>query len=466
MSRPGKPLSGFAGPLRVGPHPDTNLDSWARRANPAGRESFPDDVPVLANRTATKTTGILPISPFRPNSFLPRAGNDIISCNSGTGMHESMTHRERTRVPMTAARPAVTVGRIPDRVVQESPAAGPNSPGYVEEVFAMLYLGSLSESDPLHGYLCHDILPQLGREGHRPRFEVYRFNASNNVYLYADGNSDLRVVGKFFTASGRNGSRHERMRREFANLNMMRDLGFNSYPHYVVRPLGCNAAINNVLVEEYCFGMSLGDAILSAIRHRNRDLLFGKLTALAYFLASFHNRTAGSPGIDFASECRYFLRIVDRLQRRGYLGHQDANDLERMVNRWRSMTCVWEDRRVLVHGDATPANFLFGDGLWVIALDLERVKVSDRAFDLGRVAGEIKHFFMQYQGDKYAAEPFIGHFLWEYACHFPDREAAFASVTARLPFYIALTELRVAANPWIEDGHRRALLEEACLTLQ
>jgi aminoglycoside phosphotransferase (APT) family kinase protein len=52
------------------------------------------------------------------------------------------------------------------------------------------------------------------------------------------------------------------------------------------------------------------------------------------------------------------------------------------------MSCVWEDRRVLVHGDATPANFLFGAGLWVIALDMERLKVSHRVFGLDTGSSE------------------------------------------------------------------------------
>lgn len=330
----------------------------------------------------------------------------------------------------------------------------------------MPYLGKLSCNDPLYGYLCHDILPQLGHDVRHPCFEVFRLRASNNVYLYFDKKHNVRVIGKFFTSPGRNGSNCDLMHREFSNLNFMRNRGFVSYPHYVVRPLGCNATINNVLIEEYCYGMSLAEAILSAIWGGTRDLLFGKLTALAYFLASFHNRTAGGCGIDFDSECRYFQRVIDRLRRRRYVGNLDGCELERMMGRWRQNSCVWEDNHVLVHGDATPANFMFGDGLWVIALDMERMKVSDRVFDLGRVVGELKHFFMQYAKDKYAAEPFIGHFLWEYACHFPDRESAFHSVTARLPFYMALTELRIAANPWIEDGHRRALLEEASRTLK
>jgi hypothetical protein len=67
---------------------------------------------------------------------------------------------------------------------------------------------------------------------------------------------------------------------------------------------------------------------------------------------------------------------------------------------------------------------------------MERMKLADRTFDIGRVAGEIKHFFMQHTGNKLLAEPFIGHFLWEYACHSPDRNSAFVSVTRRLPFHM------------------------------
>jgi aminoglycoside phosphotransferase (APT) family kinase protein len=83
---------------------------------------------------------------------------------------------------------------------------------------------------------------------------------------------------------------------------------------------------------------------------------------------------------------------------------------------------MWEDRQVFVHGDATPSNFLFGEGLSVMAIDLERMRRADRVFDLGRIAGELQHFYMQATGNKYVAEPFISHFLWEYACHFPDRD--------------------------------------------
>lgn len=85
---------------------------------------------------------------------------------------------------------------------------------------------------------------------------------------------------------------------------------------------------------------------------------------------------------------------------------------------------MWQDQQVLVHGDMTPTNVLFGDGLWVIAMDLERMKTTDRVFDPGRVAAELKHAFLLHGGDDRQAEPFIGHCLGEYACRFPDRQKA------------------------------------------
>ena len=64
------------------------------------------------------------------------------------------------------------------------------------------------------------------------------------------------------------------------------------------------------------------------------------------------------------------------------------------------------------------------------------------------------------------AEPFIGHFLWEYACHFPARESTFASITRRVPFHLGLTLLRIARNSWITGKYRRQLLDEARRTLR
>ena len=122
---------------------------------------------------------------------------------------------------------------------------------------------------------------------------------------------------------------------------------------------------------------------------------------------------------------------------------------------------MWQDRQVWLHGDATPANFLFGHDLDVAAIDLERMKRGDRVFDVGRVAGELQHAFMRDSGDRHQAEAFIGHFLWEYSSHFPDHEQTFESITARAPYYMALNLLRIARNGYISQGYGRRLVRHA-----
>jgi aminoglycoside phosphotransferase (APT) family kinase protein len=332
----------------------------------------------------------------------------------------------------------------------------------------MDYLGHLPQGDPLYSYLRYDILPQVGVSGAVPDFRVYRLRASNHVYLYRDRRTDTRLIGKFFggVAERSAESSFQRMEREFQNLQHLRDLGFAGYPHYIARPLGRNSFLNCLLVEEYCYGTSLNDVIVRAMLEGAREALFQRLTSLAYFLASLHNRTGRGVGVDLNKECAYFERITGQLRNWGHVGGEESGELLRLRDLWRERGCMWEDQQVLVHGDVTPTNILFGDGLWVIAVDLERMKPADRVFDLGRVAAEIKHFFMQYTGRKDAAEPFIGHFLWEYACHFPDRHSAFAAITRRVPFYMGLTLLRIARNAWIHGNYRRELLEEAKRTLR
>ena len=104
----------------------------------------------------------------------------------------------------------------------------------------MNYLGHLSQSDPLFGYLSADILPQLGIKGTTSDFRVFKIWASNQVYLYEDRFSQARIIAKFFGGiSDRSAeAAHGRMEREFNNLSHLRSLGFVGYPHYIARPLG------------------------------------------------------------------------------------------------------------------------------------------------------------------------------------------------------------------------------------
>src|SRR5699024_1884713 len=111
--------------------------------------------------------------------------------------------------------------------------------------------------------------------------------------------------------------------------------------------------------------------------------------------------------IDFNEAAAYMDSLTGRLQFQNQIGANGANELYYLRDRWREQPKMWEDCQVFVHGDATPDNFLFGDGLAVISFDLERLKRADRVFDTGRVAAELMHFFLLMTGNKYAAEPFI-----------------------------------------------------------
>ena len=328
------------------------------------------------------------------------------------------------------------------------------------------YLGHLSSHDPLHPYLVQDVLPQIGVRNSAAEFRVFCMK-DRKVYLYEERHSCAQVVGKFFVSGGHHtGNAIQRMRQEFDNLELLRGYGLAGYPHHVVRPLGTNACLNSILVEEYAQGVPLSAFVNEAIHQGQSQPLFDKLTALAYFLATLHNRTANGLGVDFHQDCAYLDRLVRKLQSNRAIDAGDADELTWLRDRWREKPRMWEDNQVLVHGDATPSNLLFGRGLSVIAIDLERMRRADRAFDLGRIAGELQHYFLQATGNKRASDPFIGHFLWEYACHFPDRDRAFRSITGRLPFQMALTLLRIARNSWVGATQRRRLVEEAKITLR
>src|SRR5262249_61816125 len=136
----------------------------------------------------------------------------------------------------------------------------------------------------------------------------------------------------------------------------------------------------------YFSGEEFSHAIARATQHRDDTHLYWRLKALAYFLATQHNRTANGATVDFDPECRYFDTLVGRLKKAHRIGQRDIGELCGLRDRWRERPQMWQDRQVWLHGDATPANFLFGEDMGVAAIDPERMKRGDRVFDLGRGA--------------------------------------------------------------------------------
>jgi hypothetical protein len=143
------------------------------------------------------------------------------------------------------------------------------------------------------------------------------------------------------------------------------------------------------------------------------------------------------------------------------IGHRDVEEFSWLRDLWRGRVRMWQDRQVWLHGDATPGNFLFGTGMHVGAIDLERMRRGDRVFDVGRMVGELQHSFMVATGRKSRAEPFISYFFHEYSSHFPKPGAAFASITARAPFYMGLNHLRIARNDYVTESYGARLVRKA-----
>ncbi|WP_343573329.1 phosphotransferase [Mycobacterium sp.] len=325
------------------------------------------------------------------------------------------------------------------------------------------YVGYVSGDDGMYGFLCRIFGEQLGVYERNPAFRAFRLRGSNEVYAYEEKRSRARVICKFYGPRfGWDRDRAARAAyREFDALRGLRSYDLVGSPHHVVRPLGVDVNLNGVLAIEFYGGEQFSTAIKNCIRGHNHSHLYWRLKALAYFLATQHNRTANGDPVNFDIDCRYFSDLVYTLKCRNRIGAWDADELLWLQSLWRDRTSMWGDRQVWLHGDATPANFLFGQGLDVAAIDLERARWGDRMFDVGRVTGEIQHAFMSATGHPNRAEPFIGHFLWEYCCHFPDRDATFRSITARLPYYMAMNLLRVARNDYVGGDYGNKLVRQA-----
>jgi thiamine kinase-like enzyme len=326
------------------------------------------------------------------------------------------------------------------------------------------YLGTLQRVDPLYDYLSRDVLPQADLDVKDPVFHVCRLSGSNMVYKYREERSNHSVIGKFY--GSQEPYKADRLINEFDNLRKARALGLTELPNYVVKPLGQDKSMGLGLMEEYVQGKDLDYYIKKAIYEGRHDRLKERLGHLAFFMAVMHKKTGLGKTLDLKPSGQYFEKLLGSLRKKRLLDDGAVRHFRKLKDRWCGRDYMHLDQEVIIHGDATPTNFIFPPEDGVVAIDLERMKPGDRVFDVGMVCGELKHAFMWRTGDKFASEPHIGHFLREYARHFGGDHRVYWSVVRRNPFYMAVTELRIARNSWLDRDHRMRLIREAgeCLT--
>jgi hypothetical protein len=329
------------------------------------------------------------------------------------------------------------------------------------------YVGMLPQDDPLYNVLALRIFPEI----RRPVFVVERLSRHRLVYRYCEAETKRAVVGKFFDTHDPDEGRVTRIKSEYRKLIRLRYLGLSVRPHYVVNPLCREERIGLAVAEEFVGGRDLDHYLKGAAWDGAAAPLREVLARLADFLYRLHTRSARGPGANGHATARlddvaaHFARIVATLEGQGLLCPDHAATYLRLRDRWLRRSRM-ETEAVTVHGDATPTNFLFPNGEDVVAIDLERMKDADPAYDVGMVCGEMKHAFLWRTGRWDLSEPFIHHFLRRYAGHFPTPQGAFWELTRRIPLYMALTELRIARNTWLDWTYRNRLVREAfeCLT--
>ena len=321
---------------------------------------------------------------------------------------------------------------------------------------------------PLYRHLSQCVMPDFDVDTTNPSFSARTITRHPGVYLFEEKKSGKVFIGKFF------GSRHnihesEQQRlldAEFKNLKILRNKGLRYVPNQVVRPISKARDIHSLLVENYVPGHDLDYYIQKSIYEGQHERLMKKLSMLGAFFARLHSYTTIAKKNDMKRIYLAFQEYVLTLSGQQLIDEVLQDRLLALCREWRESGMIPSDTPVLVHGDATPTNFIFNPKDGITAIDLERMHFSDNALDIGMLAAELKHHFALRALDSEGAEPFIQHLVAAYDGEMERNAPFMATLKERNPFYMAMAELRIARNQWLHIDHRRWLIEEAIRCLQ
>lgn len=328
--------------------------------------------------------------------------------------------------------------------------------------------GQVLESGHLYEHLRH-LFSKLGvSEDSRSPLSLKALNEEGSIFECMDGGSGSSLVCKFFGARLNVPETECRnlLDHEYHCLHEIRMRGFDRFPFFVVKPLVKLEEMEYLLVEEFVEGKSLDHFIGRAAHDRKDKRLFQKLDLLAEFLARLHLINWTFKPVSFGRIAGFFRSMAKGLRNDNVFDEVLSSRLLHLCDKWEGRMEMWASGVTLVHGDATPTNFIVTPEDGVTAIDFERMGVGDPIYDVGLFASELKHHFALRIHDSNAAEPYISHFLYRYCQRISGGDAHFSELTFRSRFYMALGELRIARNPWLPLGHRRWLGEEAERCLQ
>jgi aminoglycoside phosphotransferase len=268
------------------------------------------------------------------------------------------------------------------------------------------------------------------------------------------------VVGKFFSASPPQDAADLSLAREYDNYRRLPALGLTNGQGLVPRLLGRWPQGSLGLLLEAVPGPDLDHLIRQACLYGDFLPLYRGLEKLAHLLAVFHSQPLPRLPVEPAPALAYLDKVMRQLQELGLLTPEDRQALASERAWWETRFQDFADCQVLVHGDATPTNFLFRNGR-ALALDLERLRLADRLWDLSWVAGELKHAWGWRLQQMDGAEGVIGYFFRAYLAALPPQATLASRLYGLNPFYMALAELRIARNAYLSLDYRRELVAEA-----
>jgi aminoglycoside phosphotransferase len=292
-----------------------------------------------------------------------------------------------------------------------------------------------------------------------------RLKATRPVYRFTFGDGAPAVVGKFFARFPDLTPPDRGLVNEYHAYLRGPALGLTGESPCIPQLLGCYPSVKLGLLLEDISGYDLDHFLMSANYPEGRAALHHRLEKLAELLAFFHSRPLPPEPVSPRPALSYFQKLMGQLLANSVLTQEEERYFQAERVAWEEVLNRFPDRQVLIHGDATPTNFLFPDGR-AVAVDLERLRGADRLFDLSWIAGELKHAWGWRFHDFAAGEAAIGHFFRAYF-QAAGADAALEDRIYRLnPFYMALAELRISRNNYLSLEYRRALLAEALRCLK
>jgi aminoglycoside phosphotransferase len=321
-------------------------------------------------------------------------------------------------------------------------------------------MNRLADADPLAQALRRLAGAEAGFRPPAGEVCVEPLPASRQVLRFTFPAGDYAVVGKFFSAYPPQTSADLSLAREYEHYLRLPGLGLGNGDGLVPRLLGRWPERSLGLLLEAVPGPDLDHLLLRACLHRDPAPLFQALEKLAHLLAFFHSRPVPVHPVAPEPALAYLNKVMTQLREAGMLSREDWQALTRERHAWEERCQDFSDRQVLIHGDATPTNFLFPNGR-AVALDLERLRVGDRLWDLSWVAGELKHAWGWRTADFSGSEAAIRHFFRIYQTAAGLDPALTHRLFSLNPFYMALAELRIARNLYLTRDYRRELVAEA-----